>query len=168
MATALATASASFRRTLVRLGLDAEHQALSDAVHFGRRAALLAAAEAVWGRHLGDLLGVKDVQTLLGVGTRQAVHDLVRRGRLLGLPTRDGRTLYPRFQLRSDGRPYPSLAPVLRAFSEAGADAWTVASWFATAQPELDGLTPADWLARGGDGDRVVAVARHSAAALAW
>lgn len=166
MTDSLATAAASFRRTLSRLGLDADEE-LRDPAFFGQRAALLAGAETLWGRHLGGLLDRTDVQALLGVTTRQAVHDLVQRGRLLGLPTRDGHTVYPRFQFGPDGRPYTALSKVITAFRAAEADPWTIASWFTSEQPELDGLTPVDWMSRGLDTTRLVEVARHSAAPLA-
>ena len=168
MTNSIATAVASFRRTLSRLGIEDDDRALGDPTLFGQRAALLAAAETLWGRQLGDLLGLKDVQALLGVTTRQAVHDLVQRGRLLGLPTREGRTVYPRFQFGPDGRPHAALGRVTAAFRAVEADPWTIASWFTSAQPELDGLTPAEWLARGCDGERLIEVASHSAAPLAW
>jgi hypothetical protein len=164
---AIATATASFRRTLNQLGLDSEEQALDDPTLFGRRAALLAAAETLWARHLGDLLSLQDVQALLGVTTRQAVHDLVQRGRLLGLPMRNGRVVYPRCQFGPSGRPYPALAGVLAAFRAVEANPWTIASWLTTEQAELEGLTPVDWLGRDDDAARLIEVARHSAAPLA-
>lgn len=168
MTTAIATAATAFRRTLDRLGLDAGEQSLGEPTQFGQRAALLAAADSLWRRHLGGLLSLQDVQAMLGVRTRQAIHDLVRRGRLLGLPTREGRTVYPCFQFGPDGRPYPEIASVLLVFHATGANHWTVASWFTTEQPELGGRTPAAWLADGQDAERLVEVARHSAAPLAW
>jgi hypothetical protein len=167
MTSAITTATASFRRTLSRLGLDRDEETLRDPTLFGQRAALLAAAETLWGKHLGDLLGMHDVQALLGVTTRQAVHDLVKRGRLLGLLTRDGRTLYPRFQFGADGRPDPALGNLLAVFHAVDVNPWTIASWFATEQSELDGRSPAEWLAAGDDPERLLAVARHSAAPLA-
>lgn len=168
MATAIATAAASFRRTLNRLGLDEGEQALGDPSLFGRRAALLAAAEALWGRQLGGLLSLQDAQALLHVRTRQAVHDLVQRGRLLGLPTRNGRMVYPRFQFGPDGRPYAALGSILAVFRAVKTNPWTIASWFTSEQAELEGLTPTEWFARGKDVERLVEVARHSAAPLAW
>jgi hypothetical protein len=113
------------------------------------------------------LLSPHDVQALLGVTTRQAIHDLVQRGRLLGLPIRGGRKVYPRFQFGTDGRPYPGLAPLLAIFRAVEANPWTIASWFTTEQPELDGLTPVEWLAGAHDPERLLEAARHSAAPLA-
>jgi hypothetical protein len=165
--TAIATASASFRRTLLRLGLDSGEQALDNPALFGRRAALLAAAETLWGRQVGGLRSLQDVQALLGVSRRQAVHDLVQRGRLLGLPLREGRIVYPRFQFGPNGRPFPALGSVLAAFRAVEANPWTIASWCTTEQPELQGLTPAEWLAQGRDAERLAEAARHAAAPLA-
>jgi hypothetical protein len=167
MTRAITTATASFRRTLSRLGLDAEDEALGDPALFGQRAALLAAADTLWRRQVGELLELRDVQALLGVTTRQAVHDLVQRGRLLALPTR-GRTAYPRFQFGANGRPYAAMARLLEVFRAVEANPWTTASWFTTEQVELDGLSPQAWLAEGRDPERLLEVARHSAASLAW
>src|SRR5438270_1543503 len=116
MTSAIASATASFRRTLRKLGPEIEEQALDDPAQFGRRAALLAAAEVLWNRQLGGWLDVQEVQALLGVTTRQAVHDLVKRGKLLGLPMRNGRIVFPRPQFGPDGRPYPAIAGIVAAF----------------------------------------------------
>src|ERR687885_145972 len=82
---ALDTAAASFKATLRELGLSGDEPELGDAAQLGQRAALVAAAGALWQRQLGPLLDMRQAQALLGVGTRQAVHDLVQRHRLLVL-----------------------------------------------------------------------------------
>ena len=63
-------------------------------------------------RHLGPLFHVEQAMTALGAGSRQAVSDLARRGRLLALDAPGGRKLYPAFQparagARSRGRRRP-------------------------------------------------------------
>jgi hypothetical protein len=168
MAKSSATAASAFRRTLHELGFDDQQALVADPARFGQRAALLAAAEGLWGQQLGESLGLAEVKALLGVTSRQAVHDLVRRGRLLGLPLRNGRVVYPRFQFGPDGRPHPTLAAVLAALRDGTANPWTMASWFTTEHLELEGMTPAAWLQEGMDPERLVIVARRSAAPLAW
>lgn len=130
----------------------------------GERAALLAVAGHLWRRRLGPLLTTGDLQKL-GGRSRQAVHDLVRRGRLLALPSATG-NLFPSFQLDPAGRPRPVVAEVLDAFSGAVESPYTVAAWFRTPQALLDDREPAEWLAAGEDPARVVQAARRSAALL--
>lgn len=131
----------------------------------GERAALLAVAGQVWHRHLGPLLTSGDLQKL-GGRSRQAVHDLVSRGRLLALPALGG-SLFPAFQVDRRGRPRPGMGEVLAVFEGAVESPLTVASWFRTPQPLLDDRTPADWLVAGEDTTRLVAAARRAAAHLA-
>jgi hypothetical protein len=162
---ALATAASAFRQTLRQLGLE-DAPELADSAAFGRRAALVAAADLIWRRHLGALLDTRQAQELLGVGTRQAVSDMVKRGRLLALPSGDGRLAYPAFQFGPTGRPYPVLPFVIGTLKEAGADPHTIASWFATPKALLEDASPAEWLRRGGDDAAVREAARRTAARL--
>jgi hypothetical protein len=165
MARALAAAASAFRETLRELGLEGAPE-MEDSAAFGRRAALVAAAELLWRRHLGARLDTRQVQTLLGVATRQAVSDMVKRGRLLALPTGDGRLAYPAFQFGPTGRPYPVLPFVLETLREAGADPHTVASWFVTPKALLEDKSPAEWLKLGRDDAPVRVAARRAAARL--
>lgn len=158
----------AFEDTLERLDLDEEKLA-DPAVQerLGRRAALLVTSELTWAEHLGPLFDWKAVASVLGtVGTRQGINDLAKRGRLLGLPTKTGKLLYPAFQL-AGGRTLPGLPDVLAVLGESGASPWTQASWFVTPQPELDELTPALHLMRVGHDDAVMLSARRAAARLA-
>ena len=166
MGTSLAAAAAAFEEALEDLGFADPEAELGDLRELGRRAALLVAADAVWGRHLGPLLDGKQVQQLLGVRTRQASHDLMKRGRLLGLPTQNGRLGFPAFQFADDGRPYPALPAILDQFAGAVVSPYTVASWFVTPQALLGGETPAGWLRLGRGSDVVEEAARRSAARL--
>ncbi|MDX6649895.1 MAG: hypothetical protein QOJ97_1846 [Solirubrobacteraceae bacterium] len=164
----MSRAALAFQQTLE--DLEVPEEALGDRAQqeqIGRRAALLATAELQWRDALGPLLSWREVADLLrGVGTRQGVNDLGRRGRLLALPTKDGRVLYPLFQLR-DGRPLAVIPKVLAAFSAVELEPWTMASWFVSPQDELDRATPVEWLEHDGDEEQVVEAARRSAAALA-
>jgi hypothetical protein len=137
----------------------------ADPKEIGRRAALMAASLLKWQQELGPLLEAKDVETLLGVGTRQAVADLRARKRLLGLQREDGRVLYPAFQFGPKGRPFEEMPAILEAFGSA-VGPWTIASWFTTPNRLLEGRTPAGWLGAGTDTARAVAAAGRSAARL--
>jgi len=163
----VATAAESFQGTLRELGLTQVSPEVGDPAKLGRRAALVAAAETVWRKHLGPFFDAKQVQELLGVGTRQAVNDLRARRRLLGLPKGGGRVVYPAFQFGDSGRPFDALPEVLDAFeARAQVNPWTIASWFVTPQALLERMTPAEWLAKREDPDLVVRAARRSAARL--
>jgi hypothetical protein len=161
------TAAESFQSTLRELGLTRVSPDVADPAKLGRRAALVAAAEAVWTNHVGPLLDAKQLQDLLGVETRQAVSDLRARRRLLGLPKESGRVVYPAFQFGDSGRPFDVLPQVLEVFEGARVDPWTIASWFVTPQALLLRMTPAEWLAKSEDPDLVVRAARRSGARLA-
>ncbi|MHB1510954.1 MAG: hypothetical protein ACYCST_16710 [Acidimicrobiales bacterium] len=106
-----------------------------------------------WQDHLGALLDVRQTMELLGVTTGQAVYDLVARHRLLDLARHGGGMAFPAFQFDPNtGRPYDVVPALLGAFAAAGVDAYTVATWLAKCQDELDGRTPVSVL-----GDRTVA-----------
>lgn len=162
-----ALAARAFERTLEELERQENAPDLGDPAALGRRAALLATAEAVWGKHLGPLFDVEQVRALLAVGSRQAVSDLAKRGRLLALDAAGQRKLYPAFQFGPEGRPYPELARVLAIFAGAVETSYTVASWLVSPQDVLTGETPAAWMRSRRDSDRLLEAARRAAAALA-
>lgn len=160
----------SFGDTLERLGVEEEAGAPTPE-ELGRRAALLVGAEQAWDHHIGPMLAAAQVADLLGVGTRQAVHDRARRGGLLALHRGSRQVRFPAFQLVE--RPgsatravLPELGRVMRIFADAGVDEWTVASWFCTLAPLLETMTPAAWLAEGKDPEQAIEAARRSAARL--
>ncbi len=106
------------------------------------------------------------IAVLATVGTRQGVNDLARRRRLLALPTQGGKLLYPAFQFRG-ARSISGLHELLVELDGSGASPWTQASWFVTAQDELDGESPAAYLSRHSLDDRVLKAVRRAAARLA-
>ncbi len=163
MTGALAIAAEAFEKTLEELDLDD----VEDPSALGRRGALLAAADAVWGRHLGPMLDAEQAKTLLGVASRQAVSDLAKRGRLLALDAAGGRKLYPAFQFGQDGRPYRELAQVLPLFAGVVETPYTTASWLVSPNRLLENDTPAAWMRAGGEPDRLLEAARRAAARLA-
>jgi hypothetical protein len=122
-------------------------------------------AGAVWREALGEFFDVETVRRLLGRPghpvSRQAVS---KRRDLLALHTGSGRVVYPTFQFRGS-TPLPGLGEVLAALPADVVSRWTVASWFLSASPDLDGERPIDVLAAGAT-PAVVAAARSWAAAL--
>jgi hypothetical protein len=167
MSSATAVAARAFERTLEELERQENAPGFGDPAALGRRAALLATAEAVWGRHLGPLFDVEQVKAVLAVGSRQAVSDLAKRGRLLALDASGGRKLYPAFQFGPEGRPYPELARVLAAFEGVIETPYTVASWLVSPQELLEGETPAAWMRARRDPEHLHEAARRAVAALA-
>lgn len=163
---AVDTAAEAFRATLVERGAlrDAAEEEARD---LGRRAALLVGSAASWREHLGELLELPATMSLLGVGSRQAVYDLVARGRMLGLPRRGGSMVFPVFQFDpAAGRPYPVIVDVLAAFRAADVDPYTTATWLATRQAELDGASPAALLSNPDAAATITDAARRTAARL--
>ena len=160
----MSAAAEAFGKALVELGVDEHDPAIGDPRALGRRAALLAVAGTVWRRHLGPLLTTSQVAELLGVRTRQAVNDRVKRHRILALPGRERELTYPAFQFGRDGKPYRAMAPVLGALASARLAPHTIASWFVTPQDDLEDATPAGWMAENQPVDRLVTAARHTAA----
>lgn len=160
------TAVNAFRATLLEHGGLAGAEA-GEAREAGRRAALLVDGANGWREHLGKLLDVRQVMALLDVSTRQAVYDLVARRRLLGLPRTGAGMAFPAFQFDAGtGRPYPVLAGVLEVFARAGVDPYTVATWLATGQDEMDGQAPTLLLPDPGAARAVTAAAERTAARL--
>jgi hypothetical protein len=165
MTSALAAAARAFGEQLEELGLADPKTDLGDPRALGRRAALLAAADTLWRMRL-ELLTSEQAQTLLRVQTRQAVHELVKRRRLIAVPTDRG-TGFPVFQFGPDGRPYRLIPDLLRIFEAATVKPHTLASWFLTEQALLENKTPAEWLRRDCDHARLLEAARRSAQRLA-
>ncbi len=162
-----AVAAEAFADTLRQLGVTGRRSGLRNARELGRRAALMVAADSVWGNHLGRLLTREEVQEILGLKTRQAVSDLVKRGRLLALPTQARTYEYPAFQLDVEaGRVYAGVAAALRELRRGFVSPYTTASWFVSPD-DLLGTTPAEWLRRRLPEETLVEAARRAAAPLA-
>jgi hypothetical protein len=158
----------AFQETLE--GLDLPEGRLADPevqARLGRRAALLATSELTWDEHLGPMYAWSDVAALLGtVTTRQGISDLAKRHRLLALPTKAGKMLYPAFQFHG-ARAIAGLHELLLELDASGASPWTQASWFVTPQDELDGTSPVEYLSRRRLDERVLLAVRRMAARLA-
>lgn len=158
-------AGRSFADAMEELVSDADSRRLGDPVELGRRAALAAAAGQVWSDQLGPVYDTEGVRELLGGVSRQAVSERVRRHALLGLRTGSGRLVYPAFQFDRNGV-VEGLATVLSVFELDDISAWTVASWLASPDPDLDGRRPIDALHHG-ELQPVMAAAHDVAAGLA-
>ena len=154
-------AARAFDETLAELGIDEEQL---DAEDFGRRAALLAASNLLWARHLGPAYPTRLVCELFNC-SKQAVNDRVRRGTLLALRTEGGEIVYPVFQFGTDGQPLPGIAQVIAALRDVVQTPYTIATWLASPEAELEGRTPIEEL-RLGRSELVAQVARHYAARL--
>ena len=79
MTAALAEAAKTFEQTLEELGITGKEREVNPSA-LGRRAALLAASDVVWHKHLGPLYSSKQVREVMGRGTRQSVSELAKRG----------------------------------------------------------------------------------------
>ncbi|MHB8295385.1 MAG: hypothetical protein ACYDH5_12320 [Acidimicrobiales bacterium] len=73
----------------------------------------------------------------------------------------------PEFQFRSQGGTYPTLTDALQVLRGARMRPKTLASWFHSSQPELDGKTPLEWLRQHRSREVLLSAARHTAGALA-
>jgi hypothetical protein len=144
----LTEAAKTFEQTLGELGITGDEREV-DPWALGRRAALLAASDVVWHKHLGPSYSSQQVREVMGRGTRQSVSELAKRGRLLALPEADGRLAFPAFQFGRTGERLPALERILAIFAGAVETPYTVASWFVTPEPLLNGKTPAAWLRAG-------------------
>ncbi|MCP3958634.1 MAG: DUF2384 domain-containing protein [bacterium] len=165
MSAALAIAAEAFERTLEELDLETDLG--DDPAALGRRAALLAAADSVWKRHLGPMFDAEKAKVVLGVSSRQAVSDLAKRGRLLAIDAAGGRKRYPAFQFGQDGRPYPELPAILEIFADVVETPHTVASWLVSPNSALGNETPIVWMRSGREPRRLRDAARRSAERLA-
>jgi hypothetical protein len=161
----VAEAAKTFEQTLGELGITGDEREV-DPSALGRRAALLAVSDLVWHKHLGPLYSSKQVRDVMGRGTRQSVSELAKRGRLLALPETDDRLAFPAFQFGRTGKRLPALERILEIFEGAVETPYTVASWFVTPEPRLQGKTPAAWLRAGRSPEPVLEAATRYAERL--
>jgi hypothetical protein len=154
-------AAEAFNDALAELGIDEKQL---DAKGFGRRAALLAASDILWARHLGPAYSTRQVCEMFG-SSKQAVSDRVRRGTLLALPSDGGEVTYPAFQFGPDGQPLPGVPEVIAALRDVVQTPHTIAAWLVAPDVELAGSTPVEEL-RLGRSKIVAEVAQHYAARL--
>jgi hypothetical protein len=160
---ALGQVAAAFTLEAHRSGLVPLLDRLTDPAAFGAALVRVAAARATFEVAVGGHLTVADTVALLGV-SRQAIHQRIARGSLVAMDVA-GQTLLPPYQFDGD-RVRPEVGRAARLLAPAELSDVSVVSWFATGQPELEGETPAGWLAAGRDAARVYEAARHTAGEL--
>ncbi len=158
--------------------VDAFHQRLADARHviegistdeaceLGAKAAEAVVASARWSRLVGDRIDTSEASRVLGI-SRQALSKRQASGSLLGLPGHNT-TWYPTWQLDIENESIrPEVRDIVGAFRDAlgkGADPFLIASWASTTQHEdLNGSSPAEWLADGKDIEQLRQAAQRAA-----
>lgn len=125
----------------------------------------VAADEPFWRAYLAPLLAPEGVGPYLGLGSVREVRRLTEQNKPLAVPTAAG-LLYPVFQFIAGGTD-PTISRLVDILAEVVATPYTTASWLNGAQPEfLEGKTPLECLASGGDPERVIAAADLVAARL--
>ena len=139
------------------------------AQRIGGSAAESVVASAAWSAAVGERYDTARVCAMLGV-SRQALSKRQRSGTLIGLRGRST-TWYPAWQFDSGSRSVrPVVTEIVAAFRDCldAADPQIVAAWATTAQhDDLDGSTPAAWIAQGRDSRAVVRSAEQAAIRLA-
>ncbi|MDV8006981.1 hypothetical protein [Rhodococcus sp. IEGM 1318] len=117
-------------------------------------------ARRVWENHVGAIFTHKQMLEATN-WTKQNLSQAVKDSRVLRLTAADGTSGYWSGGLTDTAPhvPIAGLKEVLKAWTSADAQSWTVASWMSTEQPELDGRTPRTALV---DGDYPLVVT------LAW
>jgi hypothetical protein len=151
-------AAEAFDETLHELGLDETE--FDDEARFGRRAALLAASELLWGRELGPTASASQIGELLGC-SRQAVNERVHRHTILALAAPTGYA-FPLFQFTGSGQTVPGISEVIRTLSDAVEAPHTIAAWLVAPEPELGGEAPIEMLKRGEAEPAVTAAERYA------
>ena len=158
--------------------VDAFHERLSDARHvieeisadeaceLGAKAAEVVVASARWSRLVGDRIDTSEASRVLGI-SRQALSKRQASGSLLGLLGHNT-TWYPTWQLDIENESIrPEVRDIIGAFRDAlgeGADPFLIASWASTTQHEdLNGSSPAEWLADGKDIEQLRQAAQRAA-----
>ena len=158
--------------------VDAFHERLTDALHvveeisadeaseLGAKAAEEVVASARWSRLVGDRIDTSEASRVLGI-SRQALSKRQASGSLLGLPGHNT-TWFPTWQFDIESESIrPEVRDIIGAFRDAlgkGADPFLIASWASTTQHEdLNGSSPAEWLADGKDIEQLRQAAQRAA-----
>lgn len=139
-------------------------------VERARQAVHITFASFLRDERVGPSLETRQVCERLRV-SRQAVAKAVAGGRLIALPAGKARR-FPLWQFRMGEERLemrPDVAELVQAFRCIYPEITGVqiASWARTPQPELQQMTPAEWLERERPVNSVVVAAKRAAAALA-
>jgi hypothetical protein len=100
--------------------------------------------------HLGPFWSGTKVQRELRLMSRQALDERRKTGRVLALKTSDNHRIYPVSQFQRRGNRVevkPELVSMLSVLRDH--DPWSVAVLLRTPAPELENLTPLDWIHQG-------------------
>ena len=116
---------------------------------------------------LGPFWSAPHTATVLGLAGEEELDERRRAGRVLGRATSDGQWVYPVLQFYRDAgtvRVRQRLVEFLRPLR--GHDGWAVGLLLTTSAPELDGLSPLDWVKEQQNMQRLSRYARRVAAEL--
>ncbi len=101
---------------------------------------------------VGPFWSGRRVRDELHLASRQALDSRRRAHAVLGVKTSDGAVIYPVWQFHRREETVEVRPAVGRIFAILGEhDEWTVAVLLNTPAPELNGLTPLDWVRHGRD-----------------
>lgn len=120
---------------------------------------------AVWETELGPVYDTDGVAQILGGEKAPVSRQAVSKRKLLALRTGSGKVVYPAFQFDEDGSVVSGVADVVKTLESTQLSPWTLASWFISPEPDLDGQTPIAALRAGGK-EAVLGVVRRWATAL--
>jgi len=130
------------------------------------RAARLAAAEETWRKGLGTLFTEDEATQLLGTEPSQL--ELMKwNEELIVLPTDGSGDRFPAFQFQDGQVSLPLARAHWTLVKRGGVSPWTAASWARSGHPELEDLSPAQWMGNGRDAETLAEVAEHDASRLA-
>jgi large subunit ribosomal protein L19 len=106
-------------------------------------------SEAAWEQRIGPFLSVGDARAHLDASEADFAA-LMEAGAVIALPRRDEEPLLPSWQFVVGDESRTVLARTHRRFvATSGVSPWSAASWFVTPHPDLEGLSPVEWLAGG-------------------
>lgn len=129
--------------------------------------AVIQPAPKVLDDHVGPFYDTSGLRSWTGT-SRQAIHAKVQRNRLIACQLEDGSWVYPAWQFDNRGTPKPALVHVWRELrgpaEDPHADPWTCALWMRAPHPDLDGMTPVEWIDDGRQAEAVLTLAQHDAA----
>jgi hypothetical protein len=111
----------------------------------------------------GPFYDTTGLTTWLSV-SRQALHQRLRGGSILGCPLDDGSIVYPAWQFLDNGAIVPGVSDLLKVLGPATNDTWQMALWLSAPNDELDGIAPRDWLRSNRSREPVVTLAKQTAA----
>lgn len=169
-ATAVAVAPATTRAvTVVSSDLPADEELTEAEIRYRKElddflAARRAETGDPWPKLLGPLLHAEDVRKLVGLSSLEELDELVRRWRILALPTNRGSVVYPAFQFDENGQPYRVIAEIIEILAPVAISPYTIASWLMSPNEFLGNDTPMHVLKTERDPQRVLTEARYAAA----